>query len=55
MSLHLGLEQKEDIEWLRHEFVEQAYEFKNNAGYRDSHKYAQNRYNGDPWIEEWDN
>ena len=50
-----GIPTKEDIEWLRHEFVEQAYESKNNAGYRDSHKYAQNRYNGDPWIEEWDN
>lgn len=37
------------------EFVEQAYESKNNAGYRDSHKYAQNRYKGDLWIEEWDN
>ena len=50
-----GIPTKEDIEWLRHEFVEQAYESKNNAGYRDSHKYAQNRYNGDLWIEEWDN
>ena len=49
-----GIPTKEDIEWLRHEFVEQAYESKNNAGYRDSHKYAQSRYNGDPWIEEWD-
>lgn len=49
-----GIPTKDDLEWLRHEFVEQAYESKNNAGYRDSHKYAQSRYNGDPWIDEWD-
>ena len=50
-----GTPTKEDIEWLRHEFVEQAYESKNKAGYRDYHKYAQSRYNDDPWVEEWDN
>lgn len=50
-----GIPTKEDFKWLRHEFVEQAYESKNNAGYRDSHKYTQSRYNSDPWIEEWNN
>ena len=50
-----GISTKDNLEWLRHEFGEQASESKNNADYRDSHNYAQSRYNGDPWIEEWDN
>jgi len=50
-----GTPTEKDIEWLRYEFLEQRYELENNAGYRDSHKYAQSHYDGNPWIEEWDN
>ena len=38
-----------DVEWLRHEYVEQAYESKNKSGYKESHEYAQRRFNGNPW------
>lgn len=49
-----GVASLEDREWLDHEFQEQKYELENNAGYRESHAYAQKLYNGNPWTDEWD-
>lgn len=44
-----GIPTEADLEWLKHEFLEQAYEAKNYAGYKECHNYAQKRFNGDPW------
>lgn len=47
-----GVHNQYDMTWLKHEFVEQDYETKNNATYKPSHLFAQNLYNGDPWPKE---
>lgn len=50
----LGQASEADIEWLRHETVEARYEAQHNAGYTESHEYAQTNYDGDPWNDRWD-
>ena len=52
--LKAGIRTEEDLEWLRHEFVEQKYEKENNSGYAEAHAYAQSRFNGDPWKDNWE-
>jgi len=42
----------QDLEWARHEILESRYEARFNAGYRDSHAYAQKYANGAPWTDE---
>lgn len=49
-----GVPTPQDREWLRHELCESVYETRHNAGYRESHAYAQNRADGNPW-ESWKN
>ena len=44
----------QDLEWVHHELTEREYELRNNAGYEESHKFAQNLFNGNPWDERWD-
>lgn len=39
----------QDIEWLKHECAESHHELKYGAGYSESHKRAQKRYDGSPW------
>ena len=41
----------EDKIWLKHEFLEQSYALKHNAGYNESHTYAESKFPGVPWTD----
>ena len=44
---------EEDRTWLKHEFAEHNYETKFQTGYSKSHSYAESKYAGCPWNDNW--
>ena len=47
--LEQGTHTPDDINWIKHEFAEQNYEKKYGPGYSEAHDYAQSRFDGAPW------
>lgn len=51
--LETGLHTQDDITWIKHECAERNYKLKHDSGYSEAHDYAQTRFDGAPWEDNW--